>query len=97
MFLYKIYIFLSNLYFFFCYNSLINFFYIDIYNINLTFNNLLFEFNFDLVFEQLYGYMFQYIGIISLLLIYYFLIKNLFLYSLQYYLIQLILSFQFNY
>jgi hypothetical protein len=97
MILYKIYLFLLTFNPFFCFISLKNLFYIDIFNININFNNLLFEFNFDLLFEQLYGYLFQYLGILSLLMIYFFLFKNIFLYSLQYYIIQLTLSFQFNY
>lgn len=64
---------------------------------NLNQTSLFFDLNFDIFLEKLYGYIFQYIGILSLLLVFFFLFKNLFLYSIQYYFIQLILSFQFNY
>lgn len=51
-----------------------------------------FSFFFDLVFNNV----FQYYGIITVLLIYYFLFKNLFLYSLHYYLIQFLFSYKYN-
>lgn len=67
--------------------------YFDLLNFN-CFKILFFELNKFL--ENYVFNIFNYFSIVLILLIFFLLLKNLFLYSLQYYLIQLLFSFKYN-
>lgn len=51
-------------------------------------------FFFSSFFELIFLFSIQYIGIIIILIIYYLLFKNLFMYSIQYYVVHLLFSFK---
>lgn len=78
-------------------------FYFDLFNFNLfevlnfkLFEIKIFSFSFSFFFEKISFFCFNYIGVLVILTIYYLLFKNLFLYSFQYYLIQLLFSYKYN-
>jgi hypothetical protein len=72
-------------------------FYINVIDFSFL-QESLFEENFELsfFFDLIFTGIFQYYGLITILLIFFFLGKNLFLYSFHYYLTQFALSFKFN-